>query len=92
MNTSQTYGLSRPDELWEFAGPRTSYNHRDMTFRALANLEAVFRSELQDPQAVERLDDLKLAEGRIPNRQALQVEGLAVSQVLICISPCAAPP
>jgi len=30
---------------------------------------------------------LKLAEGRIRNRQALQVEGLAVSQVLICISP-----
>jgi len=52
-----------------------------MTFRALANLEAV--GELQDPQAVERLDDLKLAEGRIRNRQALQVEGLAVSQVLI---------
>ena len=54
-----------------------------MTFRALANLEAVFKSELQDPQAVERPDDLKLAEGRIRDRQALQVEGLAVSQVLI---------
>ena len=55
-------------------------------------IEAVFKSELQDPQAVERPDDLKLAEGRTRNRQALQVEGLAVSQVLICISPCAAPP
>ena len=58
-----------------------------MTFRALANLEAVFKSELQDPQAAERPDDLKLAEGRIRDRQALQVEGLAVSQVQFVSRP-----
>jgi len=82
MNTSQTYGLSRLDQM-SFGNLAGRELARTITFRALANLEAVFKTELQDPEGLERLDDLKLAEGRIRNRQALQVEGLAVSQVLI---------
>jgi len=82
MNTPQTYGLSRLDQK-SFGNLPGRELARTMTFRALANLEAVFKSELQDPEAVERVDDLKPAEGRIRNRRALQVEGLAVSHVLI---------
>jgi len=52
----------RPEELGNLPGRELA---RTMTFRALANPEAVFKSELQDPEAVERVDDLKPAEGRI---------------------------
>jgi len=42
----------QPDELGNLPGRELA---RTMTFGALASLEAVFQSEWQDPEAVERL-------------------------------------